>query len=51
VIQGGQPAPDFTLDGVLDGESVTVRLADQRGGRVVLFFYPLDFTFVSARRR
>jgi alkyl hydroperoxide reductase subunit AhpC len=46
MIQVGQPAPDFTLEGVLDGEFVTVTLSQQRGSWVVLFFYPLDFTFV-----
>ena len=45
-MQVGQPAPDFTLDGVLDGEFVEVTLGEQRGNWVVLFFYPLDFTFV-----
>jgi alkyl hydroperoxide reductase subunit AhpC len=46
MIQVGQRAPDFTLDGVLDGEFVEVNLAAQLGNWVVLFFYPLDFTFV-----
>jgi len=46
MIKVGQPAPDFTLEGVLDGEFVSVTLAEQRGSWVVLFFYPLDFTFV-----
>jgi len=46
MIQVGQPAPDFTLEGVLDGEFVSVTLSEQRGKWVVLFFYPLDFTFV-----
>ncbi|KAA0253706.1 peroxiredoxin [Acidobacteria bacterium ACD] len=42
----GSPAPDFTTEGVLDGRFNTYRLADYRGKWVVLFFYPLDFTFV-----
>ena len=46
MIQVGQPAPAFALEGVLDGEFVSVTLAEQRGSWVVLFFYPLDFTFV-----
>jgi peroxiredoxin 2/4 len=46
MIQVGQPAPDFTLEGVLDGEFISVTLDEQRGSWVVLFFYPLDFTFV-----
>jgi alkyl hydroperoxide reductase subunit AhpC len=46
MVQVGQPAPDFTLTGVLDGDFVDVSLSDYRGTWVVLFFYPLDFTFV-----
>ncbi len=45
-VQVGQPAPDFDLKGVVDGEFVDVKLSDYRGKWVVLFFYPLDFTFV-----
>ena len=39
-------APDFTTTAVIDGEFQTVKLSDYRGKYVVLFFYPLDFTFV-----
>jgi len=46
MVQVGQPAPGFALEGVLDGEFVHVRLGDYAGKWVVLFFYPLDFTFV-----
>jgi len=42
----GEPAPPFTLDAVVNKEFKTVSLADYRGKWVVLFFYPLDFTFV-----
>ncbi len=42
----GQPAPDFTATAVVDLEFKTIRLSDYRGKYVVLFFYPLDFTFV-----
>lgn len=46
----GQPAPDFTLDGVVGTEPgkefATISLADYRGKWLVLFFYPGDFTFV-----
>jgi peroxiredoxin (alkyl hydroperoxide reductase subunit C) len=42
----GRQAPDFSLEGVLDGKFATYRLSDYRGKWVVLFFYPLDFTFV-----
>jgi len=39
-------APDFRAEAVIDGELTEVKLADYRGQWVVLFFYPLDFTFV-----
>jgi peroxiredoxin 2/4 len=42
----GQVAPDFTATAVYDQEFKTVKLSDYRGKYVVLFFYPLDFTFV-----
>ena len=41
-----KPAPDFTADAVADGEFKSIKLSDYRGKYVVLFFYPLDFTFV-----
>ncbi len=38
-------APDFTAEGVTGrGEPVAQRLSDLRGGWVVLFFYPRDFS-------
>jgi peroxiredoxin 2/4 len=42
----GRTAPDFNLEGVLNGRFGHYRLSDYRGKWVVLFFYPLDFTFV-----
>ncbi len=42
----GQPAPDFTATAVYDQEFKSIKLSDYRGKYVVLFFYPLDFTFV-----
>ena len=42
----GRKAPDFALEGVLNGRFGTYRLSEHRGRWVVLFFYPLDFTFV-----
>jgi alkyl hydroperoxide reductase subunit AhpC len=42
----GQQAPDFTATAVADQEFKTIKLSDYRGQYVVLFFYPLDFTFV-----
>ncbi|MGD1939690.1 MAG: peroxiredoxin [Leptolyngbyaceae cyanobacterium] len=42
----GQSAPDFIATAVVDQEFKTIKLSDYRGIYVVLFFYPLDFTFV-----
>ncbi len=43
----GKPAPDFTATAVINGEfKENFKLSDFRGRYVVLFFYPLDFTFV-----
>lgn len=42
----GRKAPEFNLKGVLNGKFDNYRLADFKGKWVVLFFYPLDFTFV-----
>lgn len=40
-------APDFTADAVMpDGSMGKVSLNQYRGKYVLLFFYPLDFTFV-----
>nr|MBC8554337.1 redoxin domain-containing protein [Candidatus Brocadiales bacterium] len=41
-------APDFTAAAVLADGSIKedFKLSDLRGKYVVLFFYPLDFTFV-----
>ncbi|XP_076462242.1 peroxiredoxin-like isoform X2 [Babylonia areolata] len=41
-----KPAPEFSVQAVVNGEFKTVKLTDYRGKYVVLFFYPLDFTFV-----
>ncbi|OGP86192.1 MAG: thioredoxin peroxidase [Deltaproteobacteria bacterium RBG_13_65_10] len=48
MIKVGQPAPDFTTQAYVNGQFKTVSLKDKdfRGKWVVLFFYPLDFTFV-----
>jgi peroxiredoxin 2/4 len=45
-LQVGQPAPDFTMEGVSGKEFEKFTLSAYRGRWVVLFFYPLDFTFV-----
>ena len=42
----GQKAPDFTLDAVVGGEFKQVTLDNFKGKYLVLFFYPLDYTFV-----
>jgi len=44
----GTKAPDFTMNAVLgDGSDFTkVSLGDYKGKWLVMFFYPLDFTFV-----
>jgi peroxiredoxin (alkyl hydroperoxide reductase subunit C) len=40
-------APDFAVQAVMeDGSFKEVKLSDYKGKYVVLFFYPLDFTFV-----
>lgn len=40
-------APDFAAQAVMpDGSFKEVKLSDYKGKYVVLFFYPLDFTFV-----
>jgi alkyl hydroperoxide reductase subunit AhpC len=45
-VQVTKPAPDFTADAVFNGTFKTLKLSDFRGKYVVLFFYPLNFTFV-----
>lgn len=44
----GKQAPDFTATAVMPDNSLKedFRLSELRGKYVVLFFYPLDFTFV-----
>ncbi|MFH1852215.1 MAG: peroxiredoxin [Candidatus Neomarinimicrobiota bacterium] len=42
-----KPAPDFTAQAIMpDNSFKEINLADYKGKKVVLFFYPLDFTFV-----
>jgi alkyl hydroperoxide reductase subunit AhpC len=41
-----QEAPDFTAKAVINEEFKDVKLSSYRGKYVVMFFYPLDFTFV-----
>ena len=46
VFRVGLQAPDFTATAVVDQEFQDISLTQYRGKYVVLFFYPLDFTFV-----
>jgi len=41
-----KPAPDFNGIAVVNGQFKEIKLADYKGKYLVLFFYPLDFTFV-----
>jgi len=42
-----KPAPEFTAKAVMSDNSFKeIKLSDYKGKYVVLFFYPLDFTFV-----
>jgi peroxiredoxin (alkyl hydroperoxide reductase subunit C) len=42
-----KPAPDFKATAVMPDNSMKeISLADYKGKKIVLFFYPLDFTFV-----
>ncbi len=42
----GKNAPDFKATAVVNGDFKQISLGDYKGKYVVLFFYPLDFTFV-----
>ncbi len=44
-VKVGEKIPDLTLE-VYQGEVKKIQLSDYRGKWVVLFFYPLDFTFI-----
>ncbi|KAK2464981.1 hypothetical protein APHAL10511_003057 [Amanita phalloides] len=46
VAQVQRPAPDFSATAVVDGQFQQISLSNFLGQWVVLFFYPLDFTFV-----
>ena len=42
-----RPAPEFEAQAVMpNGSFKQIKLSDYKGKYVVLFFYPLDFTFV-----
>ena len=43
----GKPAPDFDAQTLMpNGEIKNIKLSDYKGKYTILFFYPLDFTFV-----
>lgn len=42
----GRPAPAFIAEGVMGDKFSTYDLAQYKGKWVVLFFYPMDFTFI-----
>jgi len=46
MVKIGNPAPEFTLQGVIGEKVSNYSLAKQKGKWTVIFFYPLDFTFV-----
>lgn len=46
VLQVGCQAPSFTMQGYFQGKKQNYSLEDYKGKWVLLFFYPLDFTFV-----
>ena len=45
-VQVGKQAPHFSADAVVDGEIKHVSFEQYSGKWLVLFFYPLDWTFV-----
>lgn len=45
-VRVGNPVPDFTLEAYFKGDFKKVSLSDYKGKWKLLFFYPLDFTFV-----
>ena len=42
----GQPAPEWTAPAYLKGEEKNLSSEDLKGKWYVLYFYPLDFTFI-----
>ena len=45
-LQPQMQAPKFVGTAVVDGQFKVISLEDYKGKYVILFFYPLDFTFV-----
>ncbi len=46
MVRVGEQIPNFELQAVQKGDTVTLSLSDYRGGWLVLFFYPADFSYV-----
>lgn len=46
MVKIGEKVTDFEEEAYVDGNFKKVRLSDNKGKWVVVFFYPLDFTFV-----
>ncbi len=46
MLQPQMKAPEFKATAVVNGQFKEISLADYKGKNVVVFFYPLDFTFV-----
>ena len=46
MIKVNHPAPDFKLEGYFNDKFKEYSLKDYKGKWLVVFFYPLDFTFV-----
>lgn len=46
----GKAAPDFSLKGALNQEDTDVTLADFEGKKLVILFYPLDFSPVCSEQ-
>src|SRR3972149_635176 len=45
-IKVGQNAPEFTLQGIIGDKFKDFCLDEYKGKWIVVFFYPLDFTFI-----
>ncbi len=46
MVQVGKQAPEFDMEAVVGEDFGKIKLSDYLGKWVVLFFWPLDFTFV-----
>lgn len=46
----GNAAPDFSLSGSINQDDTEVKLADYKGKKLVILFYPLDFSPVCSEQ-